>query len=131
MFGPKLHGRSRDLDYRCPDYRENRMLFQIKHSIKRTGGFYVENIIRQVIVEIARLLLCRLATYFEFVCWEWTFSPSAQRVKDTIRLIDFFPKSKPKFGSLDALRHLYNEFILPCSSLLRLFMQPARCTKNR
>jgi hypothetical protein len=50
MFGPKLHGRSRDLDYRSPDYRGNCMLFKIKHSISKNSGFYVENIIRQVIV---------------------------------------------------------------------------------
>jgi len=81
MFGPKLHGRSSDLDYRGPDYRENRMLFKIKHIIEINCGFYVENIIRQVIVEIVRLLLCRLVGDFEFLCWEWTFSPSAQKVK--------------------------------------------------
>jgi hypothetical protein len=106
------------------------MLFKIKHCIKRNCGFYVENIIRQVTVEFVRLLLCRLVGDFEFLCWEWTFSPSAQKVKKIIRLINFFPKSKPKFGSLDALRHLCNEFILPRSSLLRLFKQPARSTKK-
>jgi len=66
------------------------MLFKIKHSIKRNGGFYVENIIRQVIVEIVHLLLCRLVGDFEFLCWEWTSSPSAQ--KEILRLIDFFSK---------------------------------------
>jgi len=51
------------------------MLFKIKHSIKRNGRFYVKNIIRQVIVEILRLLLYRLVRDFEFLRWEWTFSP--------------------------------------------------------
>jgi hypothetical protein len=71
----KLHGRSRDLDYRGSDFRGNCMLFKIKHSVKRNGGVYVENIIRKVIIEIVHLLLYRLLGDFEFLCWEWTFRP--------------------------------------------------------
>jgi hypothetical protein len=63
------------------------MLFKIKHGIKRNGGFYVDSIIGGVTVEVVRLLLCRLFGNFEFLCWEWTFRPWVQKVKEIIRLI--------------------------------------------
>jgi hypothetical protein len=49
-------------------------MFKIKHSIKKNGGFYVDNVTRQVIVEIVRLLLCRMYGDFECLCSEGTFS---------------------------------------------------------
>jgi hypothetical protein len=66
------------------------MLFEIKQGIKINGEFYVDNIIRQVNVEVVGLLLFRLFGNFEFLCWDWTHSPWAQKVKEIIRLIEIF-----------------------------------------
>jgi len=44
------------------------MLFKIKHGIKRNCGFYIDKIIKQVTVEVVRLLLCRLVGNLEFLC---------------------------------------------------------------